>query len=134
MSNQKHKRPTKTRAAIDRFLYDLYYQLYDGPRRKVTEILKRHRLHYAIIEDLRKLGAIESTGTGKGQRHRWVGPYPSIELGDKIELLREERRLERIQREKQDQQDESTQVDQLLDLRNQIDRVLQQLGGQSRLF
>lgn len=132
MKNQK--RPTKTRAAIDRFLFDLFYQLYDGPRRNVTAILEHHRLDFSIIQDLRQLRVLESVGTSKGQKHRWVGAYPSPELSDQIELLREQRRLERLKREQQTDKSETDQVDELLDLRNQIDKALQKLGGQNRLF
>lgn len=129
-----HPRPTKTRAAIDRFLYDLYYQLYDGPRRNVTAILEHHHLDFSIIQDLRQLGALESVGTKRGQKHRWVGPYPTAQLGDDIEALREERRLKRRAQEQREQVSQDSHVDQLLDLRNRIDRKLAELGGQSRLF
>jgi len=134
MKPENQPRPTKTRAAIDRFLHDLYYQLYDGPRRNVTAILEHHRLDFSIIQDLRTLHVLESVGTKRGQKHRWVGTYPSPALGDAIEKLREERRRERQQREQQELISEEQAVDELLDLRNQIDRKLAELGRQSRLF
>ena len=134
MNRPNHHRPTKTRAAIDRFLHDLFYQLYDGPRRNLTAILQHHRLHYDIIQDLRELGALESVGTSRGQKHRWVGPYPDADLGDRVEQLRTKRRLERQQREKLAEIEEQQTVNDLLDLRNQIDQKLRELNTQPRLF
>lgn len=135
MKRKKIKRDTtKTRAAIDRCLFDLYYWLYDEPRENITGRLKMHNIDFTIVDDLRTLGMLDSEGYGKGQTHHWIGAYPTPALGDAIEKLREKRRLERQQREQEGLIDEEQAVDQLLDLRNQIDRKLAELGRQSRLF
>lgn len=133
MRNQHH-RPTKTRAAIDRFLHDLYYQLYHGARPNISAILEHHHLSFSIIQDLRQLGVLESVGTSRGQKHRWVGPYPCQKLGDQVERIRRERHEQRQQQQHQENLTKEEKMDQLLDQRNRIDRELRHLGGQSRLF
>jgi len=134
MKSHHQPRPTKTRAAIDRCLYDLYYHLYDGPRRQLNHLMKHHSLAWSIIEDLRTLHMIESVGTGKGQKHRWVGPYPNLHLGNAIEKLREERNERNKKPTLEQEAEQERQIDELLDLRNKIDAKLRNLGGQSRLF
>lgn len=150
MKTKQPHRPTKTRAKIDRCLLDLYFWLtypsrserrrerqdgYDHEQ-QLSRFMEQHQLGWSIIEDLRTLRVIDSVGKGRGQKTRWVGDYPTPELSDSVEHLREQRndRLKRDLRE--DQQKQQQQLDDLLDQRNRIDQQLRRLNlnPQSRLF
>jgi hypothetical protein len=158
----KHPHRTKTRAAIDRCVFDVYYELVDRDHVALSEIMERHRLGWHIVKDLRELGYVVSTGRGRGQTHSWVGAPPTVDTGDAIEKLRAKRQrdLRKRQEERARQTEERLRalvrpcptpeqltptaaltseqrqraIDRLLEERSKIDAQLSDLSGQTRLF
>lgn len=151
----KHPHRTKTRAAIDRCVFDIYYELVDRDHVVLSEIMDRHKLGWPIVKDLRELGYIVSTGKGRGQTHCWTGAPPTDLTGDQIEKLRarrqrdlRKRQLERQRQDKQETKAETTpppavklpenpfeeySTDQLLDFRSLVDKAIK-IKNQPRLF
>lgn len=134
-------RRTKTRAQVDAVVYDLYLWLHDGPRKNMSDRIKtRHRIGFAIVDDLRDCGAITSTGHSRHQSHAWIGPPPTPELCDRVEKLRAARAARAAERrqvnERPDPQpepqptaevDPEIGMDALLDMRNKIDQALKRI-------
>lgn len=155
----KYKTPTPTRtltrARLDAAVYALYLKLHDGKARPMaaTKFIRQAGLGTELLEDLRQLGRLTSTGTGRGQKHAWTGAPPTAELVDQVEHLRELRahaKAERL-RQRQDKQQTKTETvaadplatalplchdlttDELLDVRSLVDKLLK-LKNQPRLF
>lgn len=152
----KYKTPvptrTKTRARLDVALYSLYYKLHDGKPRAIaaTRYLRSVGLGTELLEDLRQLGRVTSTGKGRGQRHAWTGAPPDPILGDQVENLRELRAAKKAARRQAETEAPAPcptaaalvqearlldllTADELLDHRNLIDRLLRD-KTQPRLF
>lgn len=153
----KYKTPTPTRtltrARLDHAVYALYLKLHDGKARPMaaTKFIRQAGLGTELLEDLRQLGRLTSTGTGRGQKHAWTGAPPTAELVDQVEHLRELRAHVKAERKRQRQEKqvvaslpivvenpaptslEEMTTDQLLDVRNKVDQQLK-LKNQPRLF
>ena len=126
---------TKTRASIDSFVFDLYYQLYDGPQKGIlTKTLKYHSIDDTIIKDLRTLGYIESEGNRRGQITAWIGPYPDETTSAAIQHLRKKRIAARKKVKVVTKEQMVLEVDKALDARNVIDRFLDSINAKWRLF
>ena len=126
---------TKTRASIDRFVFDLYYQLYDGPKQAIlNKTLEYHSIDDTIIKDLRTLGYIESAGNKRGQITAWIGPYPDETTSEAIEKLRKKRVADRKKVKVVTKEQMVLEVDKALDARNVIDRWLDSINAKWRLF
>ena len=92
---------TLTRARLDAAVYSLYLQFYDGKPRAVavTKFLKNQaKLGTELLTDLRTLGRLTTTGTGRGSKHAWTGAPPTAELLDAVEDLRELRAARKAER------------------------------------
>lgn len=93
---------TLTRARLDAAVYALYLRLHDGEPRLLPAVkfLRQYKLGVELLDDLRTLGRVTSTGHGRGQRQLWSGAPPTPELVDGIEQLREARAARAAERKR----------------------------------